>query len=286
MKACPQGQHCHRHQAKPLAVILGMDCMHWAPVLVDQYQDQHIFFLALYACKLSNMAIMQGNRHIPYSPAEAQNAVAATSSIEDEEVGVDNLPLTTIFHGATSDTPVAIRYSPKLPTLQFLGHTDELEPPTSPTLSAQCQLHASPERAAARGRRHPYSAHYYPLLYYTFAQCNPLSTFNRGPFYSYEFDGNDHEFGYEFGGGDHEFGYKFNGGKHRFGGYDGDIEWIIGTYLCHHYGGCRRPARTPQPQPLAGVRQMSVTVQLSGVRGKGGLKMVNFKPRKKKLNNS
>ena len=101
----PRGQHCHRPQAKPLAVILGMDCMHWAPVLIDQYQDNH-GFLALYACKLSNMAIMQGNRQFPYTPEEAQNALAATSSIEDQEVGDDDLPLTTIFHGATSDDSV------------------------------------------------------------------------------------------------------------------------------------------------------------------------------------
>ena len=67
--------------------------MHWAPVLIDQYQDNH-GFLALYACKLSNMVIVQGNRHFPYTPEEAQDALAATSSIEDQEVGDDDLPVT------------------------------------------------------------------------------------------------------------------------------------------------------------------------------------------------
>ena len=89
--------------------------MHWVPVLIDQYQYNH-GFLALYACKLSNMAIMQGNRQFPYLAIEAQNVLAATNSIKDQEVGDDNLPLTTLIQRATSDTPMAIRYSPKLPT--------------------------------------------------------------------------------------------------------------------------------------------------------------------------
>ena len=58
-----------------LSIILGMDVMHWALILVEQFKDKH-GFLALYACKLSNSIIPMGNRQFPYTPDEAQSALS------------------------------------------------------------------------------------------------------------------------------------------------------------------------------------------------------------------
>ena len=109
---------------------------------MDQFKDKH-GFLALYACKLSSSLIPMGNRQFPYPPAEAQSALSkdtsnfgvSTSSMEEEDVATEDLPLTSIFHGVTSDYPVAIRLSPKRPTLQFLNCPEEFEPPVLQELS-------------------------------------------------------------------------------------------------------------------------------------------------------
>ena len=71
------------------------------------------------------MVLVQPNRLYPYLPAKAQNALSqdtsifgiVTSFMEGQEFGTDNLPITTIFHGVTSDIPVAVWLSPKRPTL-------------------------------------------------------------------------------------------------------------------------------------------------------------------------
>ena len=136
---------CHMSAPARLSIILGMDVMHLGPTLVDKFQDRH-GFLALYACKLSNSLIPMGNCQFPYSAAEAQSALSndtsnlgvSTSSLEEDEVSNDSLPLTSSFHGVTSDYSVAIRLSPKRPTLQFLHCPEEFEPPASPNLAASC----------------------------------------------------------------------------------------------------------------------------------------------------
>ena len=67
------------------------------------------------------------------------------------------------------------------------------------------------------GRRRLYSPPNYPLLYYTFPQCDPLSTFNDG----HKFDGDIHKFGYDLDG--HKFDGDIHDIGHEFDGYDGDI---------------------------------------------------------------
>ena len=68
--------------------------------------------------------------------------------MEEEEVDTEDLPLTTIFHGVTSDFPVAVRLSPKRPTLQFLDYTEEFQPPGSPTPTVSVMLPAFGDQRA------------------------------------------------------------------------------------------------------------------------------------------
>ena len=100
--------------------------MPWALALVDQFQDRQ-GFLALYARKLSNSIVPMGNRQYHYLPAEAQSSLSqdtsnfgvATSSMKEEEVDTEDLPLTTIFHGVTSDFIVAVRLAPSAQHCSF-----------------------------------------------------------------------------------------------------------------------------------------------------------------------
>ena len=134
---------CHMSAPSRLSIIFGMDIWHWGPTLVDQFREWH-GFLAIYACKLSNSHISMGNCQFPFLLTEAQIALSndtsnfgvSTSPLEELEVSDDNLHLTSIFHGVTSNYPVATRLSPKRPTLQF-PHCPEInEPPTRPHLAA------------------------------------------------------------------------------------------------------------------------------------------------------
>ena len=56
--------------------------------------------------------------------------------MEEDECSNDTLPLTSSFHGGTSNYPVATRLDPKRPTLQFPNCPEEFEPPASPHLPA------------------------------------------------------------------------------------------------------------------------------------------------------
>ena len=146
-----------RPQAR-LSIILGMDVMHWAPRLVDQFKDKH-GFLALYACKLSKSLIPMGNRQFPYMPAEAQSALSqdtsnfsvSTTCMEEEEGDFEDLPHSTIFHGVTNDYPLATRVGPKCPLLQFLNCPEEVELPASHNLATSVRPPAFGDQRAVAG---------------------------------------------------------------------------------------------------------------------------------------
>ena len=157
-EACPRSQDCHMRPQARLSVILGMDVMHVTPQLIEEFRDRH-GFLALYACTLSNSLITMSNRQYPYTPAEAQSALSQNTSnfsvfttfMEDEVTDCEDLPLNTIFHGATEDYPIATRLGSKEPTLKFLDCPEESKLPASRNLATSIRPPAFGDQLTVAG---------------------------------------------------------------------------------------------------------------------------------------
>ena len=84
------------------------------------------------------------DRQYPYSPKQANEALsqlssnfcAATEPMENEDDELQDLPVTSIFHGETGSLPTATRAGVRPPTLTFLDPSDEGSAEDTPNLTA------------------------------------------------------------------------------------------------------------------------------------------------------